>query len=219
MTTYLAYIDDSGNETRAVYTALLVPVQSWRTVLRQWLQYRALLFSDYLIPADVELHAAEITRSGKGKLAPSIQYGVNTMLSKRKKVLELSVAKIGALSEVKLIAHQDTLISPESCYGELLRKLTDFLEGEDSFAVLVVDGDGRQRYHKVAHRLLKLDSRRIVEDPWHQDSAASQLVQMADLASYSVFQAHELYEHRDYMWGWMAKYLHKMEIPGICSCP
>lgn len=85
--------------------------------------------------------------------------------------------------------------------------------------MIVIDGDGSQSYQKAAHRELKLSARRIIEDPWHQESHLSQFVQMADIASYTVFQAHSLRPSRRFMWGWMKQFLHKREAAGCCSCP
>lgn len=219
MTTYVAYIDDSGDEDYAVYTALLVPIEVWTKTLRKWLTFRQNLYQTYLIPADYEIHCKDLIRAGKGTPAPSITYGVNTEASKRRKVLELATATIGTLQGVRMIAEVMTHSTPEACYRTLLRKIDAEMVSEDGWAMAVVDGNGSDGSHKAAHRALKLDLRRIVEDPWHQDSQLSQFVQMADVAAYMVFQAHRARDSRKPLWGWMRRYLHPIEVPGHCSCP
>lgn len=219
MTTYLAYIDDSGDETLAVYTALLLPIERWTEALTLWLSFRKNLYRDYGIPADFEIHCKDLIQAGKGRPAPGITYGVNTEASKRRRVLELANATIRSIPDLQVVAKVHAHVSPDHCYRTLLSEIDAQMAAGDSWALLVVDGDGSQPYQKAAHRDLKLANRRIVEDPWHQGSHASQFVQMADVAAYSVFQAHRLRESRRQLWGWMATYLHPKELPGCCACP
>jgi hypothetical protein len=218
LTSYIAYIDDSGDEDYAVYAALLLPVEKWSQTLRQWLTFRQQLYQGYSIPADYEIHCKDLIQPGKGKPAPSIQYGVNVDAAKRRRVLELATATIGRLG-ISMIAEVRTHSTPEACYRALLKKIDDRMLAEDSWAMVVVDGNGSDPSHKAAHRALKLDLRRIIEDPWHQDSNLSQFVQMADVAAYMVFQAHRLRESRKHLWGWMTKYLHPIETADRCACP
>jgi hypothetical protein len=219
MTTYVAYIDDSGDEDYAVYAALLVPIETWTKTLRQWLTFRQNLYQSYSIPADYEIHCKDLIQAGKGTPAPSITYGVNTEASKRRKVLELATARIGSLAGIRMIAEVKTHSTPESCYRSLLKKIDAQMIAEDGWTMAVVDGNGSDGSHKTAHRALKLDVRRIIEDPWHQDSQLSQFVQMADVAAYMVFQAHRVRESRKQLWGWMSKHLHSIEVAGYCACP
>ncbi|WP_461164936.1 DUF3800 domain-containing protein [Arthrobacter sp. R4-81] len=219
MTTYIAYIDDSGNENRAVYLALLIPAERWSETLREWLTFRANVYKVFEVPADVELHAAEVVQAGKNILAPGVKYGVNTDAGRRKKLLNHAVLKIGQLEHVRIVSYQDTLITPAQCYERLLKRLETLLAAEDSCAIVIVDGEDSDTEHKKAHRRLKLDDRRVLEDPWKQDSKHSQLVQMADLAAYTLFQGHELFQPRAFMWPWMQKFLHQREWDAHCNCP
>lgn len=219
VTTYIAYIDDSGNENRAVYLALLIPVEKWSETLREWLTFRGKVYEGFKVPADVELHAAEVIQAGKNILAPGEEYGINSDAGRRKKLLNLAMAKISKLPHVRVVSHQDSHITPQHCYDRLLKKLEELLAAEDSLAILIVDGEDSDREHKKAHRRLKLDTRRIIEDPWKQDSKHSQLVQMADLAAYTLFQGHELNQKRQFMWPWTKEFLHDLEWDGHCNCP
>lgn len=218
-TTYIAYIDDSGNEERSVYLALLIPADKWSPTLREWLEFRRGIYENMHVPADIELHAAEVVQPGKNILAPNEEFGINTDGARRKKLLDLAVRKIGLLEHVKIVSFQDSHITPPQCYERFLKCLEDLLAAENSWAILVVDGEDSDQEHKKAHRRLKLDQRRILEDPWKQDSKHSQLVQMADLAAYTLFQGHQLNKKREFMWPWMAKYLHDREWDGHCNCP
>ena len=218
MTTYVAYIDDSGDEHTAVYTALLVPVENWNETLGLWLDFRKNLYSKYFIPASFELHATDLLGS-KGVPAPSITYGVNTDRGVRRRVLNLAVAAIGQLSSIRMISKALPHAKPAACYRALLAEIDSQLEAEGSWAIMIVDGEGNDGTHKAAHRDLEISSRRVVEDPWFVDSKVSQFVQMADIASYSVFQAHNLRPSREFMWNWMRTHLHVREWAGCCNCP
>lgn len=219
MTTYIAYLDDSGDETLDVYTALLIPTEAWNDTLTRWLTFRKKLYDEYSIPANFELHATELIQPGKGRPAPTVPYGVNSEGSKRRLVLELAMATVRSIPDLRVIAKVEAHSSPEKCYRSLIKEIDRQMAAEDSWALVVVDGDGTQQYQKTAHRDLKLATRRILEDPWHQGSHLSQLVQMADIASYSVFQAHRLRDSRRLLWGWMRTYLHPKEWADCCACP
>ncbi|MBH0053188.1 DUF3800 domain-containing protein [Salinibacterium sp. SWN139] len=218
MTTYIAYIDDSGDEKYAVYTALLIPIEKWTSTLHEWLKFRRNVFETFTVPADGEIHATELL-SGKGNPAPTLSYGINRDMGKRKKLLNLAVAAVGSLEHVRVLSRVVPNGKPDDCYRSLLKDMESRLTAEDSWAILVVDGNGTDGSHKKAHRALKIANRRIVEDPWHQDSKLSQLVQMADIVSFTIFQAHKLNQTRRFMWGWMPDFIHRREWPGACNCP
>jgi hypothetical protein len=218
MSTYVAYIDDSGDAFTAVYTALLIPVEQWSQTLAEWLELRKKFYEGYLIPANFELHATDLL-AGKGKPAPSLDWGVNSDMGKRKKVLNLSVAAIGRLQHLKIISKVMPHRTPDDCYRALLAEIDSSLEAEGSWAIMIVDGEGRDGTHKRAHRDLAIGSRRIIEDPWFVDSKMSQFVQMADIASFSIFQAHNINPTRQFMWHWMPSFLHDREWTGLCNCP
>jgi len=216
MTTYIVYVDDSGDEKTAVYTAILMPVEKWSENLTKWLVFRKNLFNTYDIPASFELHATELI-GGKTQPSPSFKFGKSDLV-KRQRVLELAVATVGTLDSVRIISKVVPHVTPEVCYSMLLSEIERVLAAEDSWAMLVVDGNGTEASHKVAHRALKLSTRRIIEDPWHQESHLSQFVQMADIVSYTIFQAHSLRPSRRFMWGWMKRHLHTREWSGCCVC-
>jgi hypothetical protein len=47
---YLVYVDDSGDESFRLYSAIFVRVDRWRDLLRAWLNWRRQLEADYGIP-------------------------------------------------------------------------------------------------------------------------------------------------------------------------
>ena len=143
MTTYIAYIDDSGDDHTAVYTALLIPIERWSETLGDWLSFRANLYEAFKIPASFELHATELL-AGKGQPAPSLPWGVNTDMGIRKKVANLAVNKIGTLSHVRVLSKVMPHATPDSCYRALLLDIDHVLRDEDSWAIMIVDGDGRR---------------------------------------------------------------------------
>jgi hypothetical protein len=169
---YIAYVDDSGDETTSVYTALLIPIDRWSECLAGWLEFRRRLYGTYGIPADVELHAAEFVH-GKGTPAPGVTYGVNTDRAKRRHVLKLASAQIGSMQALTLLARVMPGAKPADCYRRLIADLDDLMVAEGGWCLMVVDGDGTQQYHKPIHRELRLATRRIVEDPGTISTRAS----------------------------------------------
>lgn len=203
----------------AVYTALLIPVNAWAKTLRTWLTYRATMYRMYKMPADFELHAAEFVRAGKGRPAPTLKYGINSEMRLRKKAYINALQTIRTMESLRIVSKVAAGSTPEECYSLLIDLLEELMVAESSEAILIVDGDGTQHYQKARHRALKLDQRRVVEDPWFQVSHGSQLVQMADLVAYACFQAHSRRDNRSWMWGWHAEHVHAREWEGRCACP
>lgn len=55
---FLIYVDDSGNEDiGTLFSAVIVPADSWSTALDYWLGLRNELLSDFQLPIGFELHA------------------------------------------------------------------------------------------------------------------------------------------------------------------
>lgn len=73
MTTYLAYLDDSGDESHDILAALLVPVESWGGVIGYWKAFRRNMAKVWKFPPSVEFHSVEILhRGGVTELVDSV---------------------------------------------------------------------------------------------------------------------------------------------------
>ncbi|MFJ4870525.1 hypothetical protein [Streptomyces sp. NPDC088757] len=221
MTSYLIYTDDSGDEISSLYTAVLVPMERWSKVLRQWLKFRKWLYNKHQVPADFELHTYEWLQ-GKGIPVPEDgNHLANTSQGLRREIAEKALKQISVLKDhrVRILTCETAGAVKADAYAALTAALDAELEKEGAWGVIVVDGgkDGVPDPHvKAAHRALKLDSRRVIEDGWLQPAQASQLVQMADLAVHCAYQAARCKPSREFMWKWYPQYLHEMEL--TCTC-
>ncbi|MFI9297573.1 hypothetical protein [Streptomyces gardneri] len=222
MTSYLIYTDDSGDEISSLYTAVLVPMERWSKVLRQWLKFRKWLYGKHQVPADFELHTYQWLQA-KGMPVPADESNlVNTSEGLRREIAEKALKQISVLKDhrVRILTCETPGAVKSDAYAALIAALDVELEKEDAWGIIVVDGgkDGVPDPHvKAAHRALKLDTRRVIEDGWLQPAEASQLVQMADLAVHCAYQAVRKKQSRKVMWNWYSQYLHDMEL--VCTCP
>ncbi len=111
----------------------------------------------------------------------------------RFEVFEKGLKTIGTFTEAMLFTTFSSATSGEGklgLYDDLLGFVEDALAGERAHATLVVDGrmDGGDHL-RTAHRALRIERRRIIEDPTMRGSSESQLLQMADCCAYSAFQS------------------------------
>lgn len=181
--TYLLYTDDSGEGGVSFCTALLVPISGWTTALDLWLKYRRWLHKVHGVPASFELHAYEWI-PGKG---PDPVPGVPTAPINRVKGLRQEIAKKGLLTIASMpglavVTCRHPSAVRADAYEALLELVDRELRQRRAWAVVVVDGDPKNPdlHVRDAHRNLKLDDRRIVEDNWVQNAGASQFIQMTD---------------------------------------
>jgi hypothetical protein len=87
--------------------------------------------------------------------------------------------------------------------------------------VVVVMVDGADPRLRGEHRLLELESRRVLEDPWHERSHRSQLLQIADLTVHAAYQHVAQNPSRKFMWDWYPNQLGesiRIELSTGCCC-
>jgi hypothetical protein len=207
---YIAYVDDSGNENVGwLWTALAVPMDLWTEYLGRWLSFRGWLYRQYGVPANFELHsqawlsvepakhteAADqlaLVQDEGGELVDVLRRG-RARRKTRFEIFEKGLKTIGTFTEARLF----TVGSPGTSgmakivlYDELLCFVEDFLSHEGSHGTFIVDGSHDSGGHlRSAHRALLLKHRRIVEDAGLRRSSDSQLLQMADACAHAAFQS------------------------------
>ena len=204
---YIAYVDDSGNEDLGLlWVALLVPLDLWTEYLRRWLGFRKNLYAKTGVPASQELHAQvwlspdplqetetlDALRDDDGEL-PGILMSGKASRRERSRWYEKALLTIGTFTEARLL----TVFTSEhsgpakiALYDELLCFIEEFLGPEKAHATLIVDGAMDSGSHlRTAHRALLIRRRRIVEDAALRRSSESQLLQMTDICAYAAFQS------------------------------
>jgi len=218
--TYILYTDDSGDETESLYTAVLIPLELWSLYLGRWLKFRQWLYTKHKVPARYELHAFEWVMA-KDTPVPELSNDapINVSRALRHEITIKALKTIGAMWDLRVITCRHSGPVKADAYRALIASLDSQLVLNDSWAVVVTDGDPKNPdpHVRQAHRDLDIKTRRVIEDGWLQSSDSSQLIQMADLAAYCAFQGHKRAADRKFMWDWYAEHLHHLEWQ--CSCP
>jgi Protein of unknown function (DUF3800) len=207
---YIAYVDDSGNENVGwMWTAVALPFDPWSEYLRRWLAFRHWLYRRHGVPANFELHAqvwltvepAKHTGSaGQLALVKGDDGGLIEILGRgrerrraRFEVFEKGLKTIGTFTDARLFTVGSPIATGAAklaLYDELLCFVEDFLAREGSHATVIVDGAHDSGGHlRAAHRALLIKHRRIVEDAGLRRSADSQLLQVADCCAHAAFQS------------------------------
>lgn len=206
---YIAYVDDSGNETLGwLWTGLAVPFDLWCEYLRRWLSFRHWLYRAHGVPANFELHAQVwlsveparqtdaadlvLARGDDGALLEILKRG-RSQRRARFEVFEKALKTIGTFTEARLftvLTDSSTGTAKLALYDELLCFVEEFLSVEEAHATMIVDGAHDSGGHlRSAHRALRLKDRRIVEDAGLRRSLDSQLLQAADICAHAAFQS------------------------------
>lgn len=217
----LFYMDDSGaHETGwVVYSWIETTVPGWHTGLRAWLDLRKELYADYGIPPSKELHATKFI-SGRGN--PSTSPGVNLSKAQRSEVAEKALAAIGACPELAVgTVYRQTAprrhgygTQRKQVYGELVSLLDGRLRAAGEYAMVHMDGNGTENGYYEVHRGLKLEDRRIIEDPLFMAAHRSQWVQMADFAAWSAYQGLQRHQGKQFAWSWYDDHLTGCDVNG-----
>jgi len=206
---YIAYVDDSGNENLGLlWLALLIPLDLWTEYLGRWLGFRKNLYAKTHVPASHEIHAQVwlspdplqetdgealgALRDDAGEL-PGILLGGKASRRERSRWYEKGLLTIGTFTEARLLtvfSYEHSGPAKIALYDELLCFIEEFLRPEKSHATMIVDGAMDSGSHlRTAHRALLIQRRRIVEDATLRRSSESQLLQMTDICAYAAFQS------------------------------
>jgi hypothetical protein len=210
---YIAYIDDSGtDESGLIWSALVIPFELWTEYLGRWLAFRAALFKETGVPADWELHAVHWlsprpTRSVKAQtqqdqVLQTLQTrGLPAILTPRDKTqrrersrwYEKGLRRIGTFTEARVLTVHGTDpsgVGKVDLYNELLCFLEEMMFADKGRTLVIVDGaDELDRSYRASHRALRIQRRRVLEDPAFRGADDSQLLQMADFCAHAAHRS------------------------------
>jgi hypothetical protein len=205
----LFYVDDSGAEETgyATFSWIEFLIDDWKTGLRQVLDWRKKLQSEYQIPVLYELHA---TKFANGRGDPSLDAAWNRSKANRSMVVDDAVAMLASWSWLSVgtvyshtaLRRRRFAVERGRLYVELVQLLDQRLTSAGEFGILVMDGDGSDDSYVSAHRRLPLVTRSLIEDPVFQHSHRSQLVQLADLIAYAAYQHLLQHPGKRFAWPW-----------------
>ncbi len=185
-TTYLVYVDDSGDETQDLLTAVAIPVTSWTALLEGWKKYRRWVAKKFEIPTSTELHALDLGTNSK-----NVRGGLPAMRpGNRNKIATAGFQTLAASQARVLTMYAPVPEGSGKLYSELVDFVHEFCLFHDSHAVMYYDGtaESLRKITTSVHRNLDYN-RRVLEDPRGYSSSESHLIQMADFVAYSAHQA------------------------------
>ncbi len=189
----LIYVDDSGDESCTIFSALWIPEIRWRSYLKGWLTYRKQLYRDHLIPADYELHAQDWLSKRpewpeeRGQ-PPDIIVGGKAARKSRGQRYEKALKVISTFHDARLFTVYADGVDKLGLYEELIGWLDEALSIENEFGLVLLDGLDQGHRYRASHRRLVLRDRCLLEDPMECASHGSQLIQMADLCAHAAFR-------------------------------
>ncbi|HET7415655.1 MAG TPA: DUF3800 domain-containing protein [Arthrobacter sp.] len=206
---YLCYADDSGDDDGRTITALLIPVQSWTTLLGGWLAARAELSETWGVKKHAELHSYDLF-ANRGRYCETLEQEKRFGPPSRRRAFALAMKRLGQIEGLVTFTVATDLVTMADVYEIFLRHVQHWAEAHSTHVMVIYDGMdafdtnpdetieqhrrdrraalGNARPLRKVHRNLDLGTRRIIEDVVMQDSKVSQLIQAADMASYAAFQ-------------------------------
>jgi hypothetical protein len=197
---HICYIDDSGDNSVRVFSALALPVDGWSAALNQFHEYRRKLKKRDGIYVRVEFHATEFV-SGRGKIAPAaVPKGA------RCRIFNETLIEITNLPGIHLFNAAAPKAEETRIFERMLNRINRTMVAWDSKCILVSD-DGKDytgllrkmRVHNPIpsqfqiwpdgspNRNIVLD--RIIEDIFFRDSRRSYFIQMADFCAYALLRS------------------------------
>ncbi len=213
---FLIYVDDSGDESRTLFSALAIPSRHWGKCLGNWLGWRKKdLRRSYGLPASYELHAGPWL--GKRPEGPPDSglwpTGLTQLQDKNLPLTDSDGRPVTILSEHRFARRERVrqfekalnIISgfpgtflvtvqweqeadKDILYGHLLGRIEQRLATEGTEGVIFLDGLAPGPHFRRRHREMDIKTRRILEDPIAMASTGNQPMQMADLCAHAAFR-------------------------------
>lgn len=207
-TTYLVYIDDSGDSHHDVLAAVCVPVDSWAGVLGFWKGFRRQVERQWKIPTRVEFHSNQIVSRSKAPLPDPAHPGEGVKFLERAAMKDgktvdridlfrLALHRVADMNTGQrdfgvhiLCVRKGVANGQGHLHASILRWLQDLLTKAESWGIVWVDGTAPNKETELrgVHRALDLRSRRVLEDASGRSSLHSHFLQMADVCAYAAFK-------------------------------
>jgi len=199
---HLIYIEDSADEHLAVFTALAIPVEQWRTCFGMVRDFRRNLKQAHGIYIYKELHAWKFV-SGRGQIAPSI-----ISKGQRAAIFREGLQLMTTLPGAQMLNACFPKGQMDRAFERLLNRIERSLVAWDSHGMLLCDQGKEGDYTRLVRRMniynpirsrfgswgatgsswRNIPLERIVEDPVFKRSDKSYFIQLVDFAAYSLLR-------------------------------
>jgi hypothetical protein len=199
---HLIYIDESGDEQIAVFSALAIPADQWRTAFNQLKQFRRELRRAYGIYIHKELHAWKFV-SGRGQISDRV-----VTRSQRAAIFNNMLGQVAQLPGARLFNSVFPKTQAEQAFEWLLDRVNRTLQAWGSHGILICDEGHDIAYTRMVRRMTvfnpipsnvgiwhetgatwrNIPLERIVEDPFFKPSDQSYFIQAVDFAAYALLR-------------------------------
>ena len=144
---HLFYIEDSADEHLAVFSALAIPVEQWRTCFGMLRDFRRDLKQAHGIHIHKELHAWKFV-SGRGQIAP-------TIISKgqRAAIFRQALQLMTTLPGAQMLNACFPKGQADRAFERLLNRIERSLVAWDSHGILLCDQGKESDYTRLVRRM------------------------------------------------------------------
>lgn len=198
---HLFYVDDSGDEQVAIFSALAIPVDQWHDTFDYVRDFRRELKKQYGIYVYKELHAWKFV-SGRGRPSPNI-----ITKSQRVRIFNNALDLVSNLPGVRLFNAAFPSTQQDDAFEWMLNRINRALISWDSHGLIISDEGKEPVYTRLVRKMyvynpipskfgtwengkkwknIPLD--RLVEDPFFKDSSQSYFVQLVDFCAYALLR-------------------------------
>lgn len=194
---HIVYLDESGDTTMGILTALVIPVQTWQENFEIIKKFRKELKKTDGISLHTEFHAWKFV-SGRGRLGDRIIGKYRRCCIFRETCLLLKKMPGARLFNASLPMGQE-----EQAFEWLMNRIQRTMQAWDSHCIIVSDEGKEAAYTRIARRMhvfnpvpssiyagssrnIVID--RIVEDPFFKKSERSYFIQLVDFCAYALLR-------------------------------
>lgn len=205
---HFVYIDDSGDDVKSCFSALIVPMENWRQSLDHLMGARRMMRGSDGVYIAKELHSTD-WNSGKGRLA---KHPINKQ--RRVSLFDFFLSSIAMLPNAQLINACVPLLEKDRAFQFLLQRIENNMQKRNSRCIIFSD-EGKS-YDSIRRRMShfnyipsrfgawqdgrsskNLVSDHIVEDLVYRDSARSIFIQAADACAYALLRSERSLPSKD----------------------
>ena len=198
-TMHFVYIDDSGDEAIACFSALIIPADQWRDSLNHLLDVRRQMNASDGIYLKSEMHATD-WNGGKGAIA---RHPISKQ--RRAQLYDFFVSGIAMMPSAQLINAAVPKAEKDRAFEWLLQRIQVNMRKAGSRCVIFCD-EGKS-YDAIRRRMgvynfirskfgdwgsgkesVNIPADRILEDLIYRDSARSIFIQAADACAYALLR-------------------------------
>jgi hypothetical protein len=198
---HLVYIDDSRDEEKCVFSALIVPASEWRACFNELRSFRRRLKVSDGLYVRKELHAWKFV-SGRGRVSDQI-----VTKFRRSQIFKEALQLAAQLPGVKLMNAVSTADDDERVFEYMANRINRTMQAWGSHAMLICDEGKEAAYTRLLRKMSvfnpipsmlgawpegtstrNIPTELILEDPFFKQSHRSYFIQLADFCAYALLR-------------------------------